>query len=118
MMRKWKLFGLAFGLAVSFGCASAPVPAEHMAASESSLRAAEENGAQDVPTAAFYLQLAREQMDTAQKLLNDGHNQRAKWVLMRAESDAELSVALAKENNTKLAAQQAVDQVHKLQGTY
>ncbi len=120
MKRLSQFVVMLIGLPIFYGCASAPVPAERMAASESGVRAAEEVGAKDVPNAAFYLQLAKEQIEHAQTLIKKGDNDRAKWILMRAESDAELSVALAKENNTKADAQQAVDQVHQIQqgGTF
>jgi hypothetical protein len=102
-------------LTVIAACASAPPPTETMAASTASARAAEEVGARDVPSAALHLQLAQEQIDQARKLMKDNQNERARYVLMRAESDAELAVIEAREENMRADAQKAVDQVKQLQ---
>lgn len=80
MTRRLKMgFILALGALGACGAGS-PVPHETMAASEGSIRAAEEVGASDVPTAALHLQYAREQTETAQRLMKKGDNERAKYV--------------------------------------
>ena len=96
-------------------CSSSTVPHEKMAASEGSIRAAEEVGARSVPTAALHLQLAKEQTEQARVLIAAGHNDRARYVLMRAQSDAELAITLSKENAAKVDAEQAMEQVRALQ---
>jgi len=55
----------AIVLALIAGCASTPVPAEKMASSQAAIRASEEAGAKQVPSAALHMQLAREQMEQA-----------------------------------------------------
>ena len=97
-------------------CGGAPVPTERMVASESALRGAQEVGARNVPQAALHLRLAEEQIQKAKALINDGDNERADYVLLRAKADAELALALAKEANAKADAQRALDQVKSLQG--
>ncbi len=102
---------LAFGA----GCgASYPPPTARMADSESAVRAAQEVGGQNEPQAALHLKLAQEQIDQAKQLVADGDNQRADFVLMRADADAELAVSLAREATARAAAKQAQDQLAQL----
>lgn len=96
-------------------CGGSSVPHETMAASEGSIRAAEEVGASQVPTAALHLQLAKEETERARQLIKNGDNDRAKYVLMRADADAELALALSKEDAAKTDAQAAMEQVRALQ---
>jgi len=102
-------------LLIGAGCASAPVPSDRVAASEASIRAAEEVGAPGVPPAALHLQLAREQVEVARELIRQHRNERARYMLLRAEADAELALSLAREHAVQADAQRALDQVHGLQ---
>ena len=97
-------------------CGGYAVPTERMVSSEAALRGAQEVGAQNVPQAALHLRLAEEQITKAKALINDGDNERADYVLLRAKADAELALALAKEANAKADAQRALDQVKSMQG--
>jgi hypothetical protein len=105
----------ALALGVLAACSSSTVPHEKMAASEGSIRAAEEVGARNVPTAALHLQLAKEQTEQARVLIAAGDNDRARYVLMRAQSDAELAITLSKENAAKVDAEHAMEDVRALQ---
>ena len=96
------------------GCASYPAPTERMTTSQSAVRAAQEVGAQNNPQAALHLKLAQEQVEQARALMNDGENKRAEFVLLRAESDAELAVALARESSARADAQKALDDLKQL----
>jgi len=107
------VFLLGVGLAA---CGSAPVPAEQVTQSKASIRAAEEVGAQSVPEAALHLKMARDQVATAEKLIADGENEDAALVLSRAEADAELALALAKESSLRAQAEDAKRTVEELQG--
>jgi hypothetical protein len=89
-------------------------PAERLAASEASLRTAQELGAQGNPRAALHAKLAQEELEKARAFMKDGDNQAADAVLQRAAADAELSLALAREAATKDDAEQAADQVKSL----
>ena len=93
------------------GCASAPPPIERMESSTAAIRAAAEVGAAQVPQAALHLQLAKEQSEHARELIAQGDRPRAEGLLMRAEADAELAVALARESTAKAEAQQAKDKI-------
>lgn len=99
-------FVAAIGLA-ALACASGPEPTERMASAQASLRAAKEVGAKDVPQAQLHAQLAQEQVDQASKLIKEGENERAEMILRRAQADAELAVALAREANTQKRAELA-----------
>lgn len=96
-------------------CASTPAPHARMAAVHSALRAAEEVGAARVPSAALHLQLAREQLGEAQRLLDKGQNDRADYLSKRAEADADLSLALAHEAPLRIEAQNALDRLNSAQ---
>jgi hypothetical protein len=95
------------------GCAG-EIPTERMTASASAIRAAEEVGAARVPQAALHLQLAKEQSVQAQKMINDGDRDEAALVLTRAEADANLAVALARNAQEAQQAQVAADKVQSL----
>lgn len=99
-------FVAAFGLA-ALACAGAPEPTERMASAQAALRAAKEVGAKDVPKAQLHQQLAQEQVDQANKLIKEGENERAEMILRRAQADAELAVAMAREANTQKRAELA-----------
>jgi hypothetical protein len=86
------------------GCASAPEPTERLVGAQAALRAAEEVGAKRFPQAEYHVQLAREQLEHARKLIADGNNERAELILRRATSDAEVAVAVAREGAAKQAA--------------
>ncbi|MEO8800250.1 MAG: DUF4398 domain-containing protein [Polyangiaceae bacterium] len=110
------LAGAALVLCV--GCGSSyPSPTARMADSESAVRAAQEVGGQSQPQAALHLKLAQEQIDQAKQLMNDGDNQRADFVLMRADADAELAVSLARQETARQQAKQAQDELVKLKST-
>ncbi len=96
-------------------CASAPVNTEKLSATEAPIRAAEELGASRVPEAALELRLAQDQMEQAKQFLRNGDKQRADAVLLRAQADAELAVALAKEAPLEAEARNAAEQVKALQ---
>lgn len=97
------------------GCASAP-PTQRIEASTSAIRAAQELGAERVPTAALHLQLAKEQSEHAKKLIEDGKHEEATLLLMRAEADADLAVALARADVEGKKASEAQNRVQELKG--
>ena len=74
-----------------------PEPRNQLTASEAAVRAAEVAGAQSGPQSALHLKRAREQVETGKNLIQEGENERAEWVLRRAQSDADLALALATE---------------------
>ena len=93
------------------GCANAPLRTE---ASTSGIRAAEEAGAANVPQASLNLQLAKEELETARRLAARGEKEKADSMLMRAEADAELAVALSHKDAEKTEAMEAVKRARQL----
>ena len=96
------------------GCASYPAPVERLAQAEGDARTARELGAAQIPQAQLHLRLAHEQIIEARSLMNDGENRRADFVLIRAQSDAELALAEAREQSARTEAQKTLDQVATL----
>jgi len=98
--------------AIGAGCASAPPLRTE--ASSSGIRAAEEVGAAKVPQASLHLQLAKEELENAKGLAAKDQKGMAVSMLSRAEVDAELAVALSREDAEKAEALAAVDRVRQL----
>ena len=101
----------AASIAIAVGCTSAPLRTE---TSTSDIRAAEEAGAGKVPEAALHLQLAKEELDRAKALAADGEKEKASYMLLRSEADAELAVALSRGDAEKSEARAAVERVRQL----
>lgn len=110
-MRTWTIGTVLFLVACG---SSIPPPNDRLASAEAASRSARELGADREPKAALHLRLASEQMDQAKKLMQDGENKRADLVLQRANSDAELAVMLAKENNAKVEAEKAQEKIRNI----
>jgi hypothetical protein len=107
---------LATYVALAMSCATPS--STRTESSGAAIRAAEEVGAAKVPQAELHLQLAREQAEHARRLVETGDGDdraQAESLLMRAQADAELALALAREDVERNAAQQAVDDVHTMQ---
>jgi hypothetical protein len=99
----------------ALGCATAPPrPSAILEHNQASLRAAEEVGAQNVPEAKLHLQLAREQTDVARRMAANG-DERSELVLARADADAELAIALTRENTMRIAALHAAEDLRAVQ---
>ena len=101
-------------VALAAGCASYPVPVQRLADAEGSARAAQQIGAESIPQAQLHLRLAREGIDRAQLLISNGENKRADYVLIRAQTDAELALAEAREQVARNEAKETLDQIAAL----
>jgi outer membrane murein-binding lipoprotein Lpp len=109
------LLGLFVGATLLGGCATTQPPTDKMESSAASIRGAQEAGAQNVPRAALYLQLANEQSAKAKQLISSGGHDNMKAaanLLMRASADGDLAIALADDDKDRLAAEAAVAQIH------
>jgi len=107
----WAAVGVAaVGVMGIAGCAGSPVPNSKVASSEAAIRAAQETGSKNVPQAALHLKLAEEQLLAAKALIRDSENSRAEYVLMRAQADAELAIALSHVAVSNVQAGTAVDE--------
>jgi len=113
-MRQILMIGSLVCLAVAAGCSSSNPPLR-TESSSSAIRAAEEVGANEVPRAALHLQIAKEELDKANKLAEMGEKDRAASMLQRAEADAELAILLSREQAERSEAVQAMERVRQLQ---
>lgn len=114
-MRYYKMATLTAGVLFAgmiAGCGSTPVVDKE--ASTSAIRAAEEVGASSVPSASLYLQLAKEELENAKGLAAKGDKEQAESLLLRAQADGELAVALSRGDADKKEAADAIDRVEKL----
>jgi len=113
-MRQFSSLVVCAALAV--GCGSYPAPTERVSSAEAAIRGAQEVGAGGIPAAALSVKLAQEEVQKAKQLMQDGDNKRAELILMRAQADAELALAQAREQQAKSEADKALDQVKQLRG--
>jgi hypothetical protein len=107
-MRALSLFGVVVSLVCTLAsCGGYPAPTERMATAEAAIRGAQELGATRLPRASLHLKLAQEHSAKAQQLMEDGYNETAELSLRRAQADAELAIALTKEQAASERAKQA-----------
>jgi Domain of unknown function (DUF4398) len=104
--------GTVLFAAMVAGCGSSP--AINKEPSTSAISAAEEAGASKIPSASLYLQLAKEELDGAQRLAGHGDKEEAQSLLLRAQADGELAVVLSRGDAEKTEATQAIERVRKL----
>jgi hypothetical protein len=102
-----------FGLVIA-GCGSSPAVIDKEAAT-SSISAAEEAGAASISSASLYLQLAKEELIKAQGFAEQGNKEQAQSMLLRAQTDSELAVALSHSDADTKEANKAIDRVKQLQ---
>lgn len=102
---------IALGFAA---CAGNGVPVKTIADSESSYKAAQAVEAEKVPQANLHLQLAKEQMARAQKLIEAKEYDRAEGALMRAKIDADLAYTIAIKEKTNKDAQATLQKLAKV----
>ena len=116
-MRETRSYMPLLLVGVLAGCASSSAtnPVERIAGPESAIRAAREVGAESQPQAALHLKFAQDQLQQAKKLLAEDEAERAALMLRRAQSDAELALALTREASARSTAQQTIQEVQKLQ---
>lgn len=106
------LAGSVLFAVVIAGCGSGP--AVNNEASTSAIRAAEESGASKIPSASLYLQLAKEELENARGLAAKGEKEQSESLLLRAQADGELAVALSRGETDKTEATQAIERVRQL----
>lgn len=99
--------------AAAAGCATTPIPADKLSRSQSAITAAEEMNAAAEPQAALHLKLAKQQLAQAKKLMIDGENDKASMILLRAESDGEAALNLARAKSAQTEAQQTIGMIQQ-----
>ena len=95
------------------GCAAVQIPADRLESNEASIRGAEEVGAEGVPEARLHLEMAKDQTAAAKKMAAAG-DERALLVLARAQADAELALAIARESSVHADAVAAADDLKEV----
>jgi uncharacterized protein YqfA (UPF0365 family) len=114
MQMRWGARLLIFG-ALLPACGGGGPPSERLVNAEAAIRGAIEIDANaSPPRAALHLQLAQEQVDKAKRYIADGQNQRAELALRQAQADAELAIALARNEEMKQRADAARAKVDRL----
>ena len=116
MLRKLALHMILFGSAAASGlaCGGAAVPQETLTAAQASVKGAEVGGANEDPKAQLHLKLANEQIEKAKKLIEEDENEAAAHVIDRAQADADLARALARQAKAIREAKEADEQLGKL----
>jgi hypothetical protein len=105
---------LALLLSMTAACGARPLPAARVGSAEAAVRSARSHGATKLPDAALHLRLAEEQVARARRLIDEGEHERASWLLVRAEADATVADALAREAEQKNAAEDASIRARRL----
>ena len=96
------------------GCGGSSVPLDKLTDAKATIRAAQEAGAQGTPQAALHLKMANDELVSGQKAMDDKDNDRARLLLNQAQSDADLSLALARGTQEKQSAQDAQAKIDAL----
>jgi hypothetical protein len=99
----------------AFGCASTQLPPAQQTETEAAIAAAETVGAKEQPKAELHLKLAKDQLEAAKSLAEDGEEEQASLTLERARTDAELALALAQEVAVREEARTALQRVDQLE---
>lgn len=105
----------AVGALLVAGCGSAEVSTQRMTDTRAALQAAERVGADSDPQASLYLTYAKEQMERAEALVEEGEPERAELMLARAEVDAELAMAMAEEAKVRREVESTLERIRSLQ---
>jgi hypothetical protein len=106
-----RLFWMLAATPLAWGCSQSwPEPKQPMADAEAASRSAQEVGASGQPAAKLQAKLADEQIAEAKSAVAKGDNERATYLIIRARADAELALALTREQNALNAKQKAIEQ--------
>lgn len=87
-------------------CGSTMPPPERIAAPGAAIAAADEAGARNVPQASLHLHMAEETYERAKARIEEGETDGVAEALDRAAVDAELALALARLEMTRLQAKE------------
>jgi hypothetical protein len=100
-------FSVLLTAAALAACGGAQLNQTKLAEVQASLTAAEAVGAANQPQAELHLQLARDQLAQAQRVAEDGHEERAALLLERSRADADLALQLARTEEEREKAREA-----------
>lgn len=106
---------LAGAIGGGVGCVTGNMPSTtQVASSDAAIRTAQELGAERIPDASVHLELARRQLAMALRAMNERDEHAARWLLVRADADARLALALAREARAREAAEEMAARVRDL----
>jgi hypothetical protein len=104
-------------LALSMGaCGGAPLNQAKLVQAQTALHAAETLGAANDPRAKQSLELARQQIDKAQRLGKEGEGEEGNLYLDRAVADADLASQLMRTSSAQAKAREAQGKAQALGG--
>jgi hypothetical protein len=92
---------LACAVWLSAGCGGTALPVRAQTDALASVRTARALGADTTPQASLHLALADDQIRQAERLIQQGRNDAAQRVLERAKADADLAIALQREEEVR-----------------
>ncbi len=105
-----------FGVALA--CGGSAMSQQRLVETKSAVEAARQVQADhESPEAALHIQLAEEQIERAQALAKQGDGEEANLVLLRAQSDAELAIQLARTLEQQAEARTAWEKVEELRAS-
>ncbi len=104
-------------LLLVLGCAG-NAPTQQLADVQAASRSANELGAQKNPQAQLQLKLVDEQVQQAKAAMEDGDDEMATSLLTRAKADAELAIAMTRQEDAQQGATQAADQSNAQRSTH
>ena len=107
-------FGL-LAVLLAAGCSAPKPPTTQLTAAKAAIRGATEAGAKKAPKGALHLKMARDLTGQAEDLIAAEKMERAKHLLIRAEADGNLAIALAKEAAAKRQLADIKDKLRRLQ---
>ena len=96
-----------------YGCASGPKPTDELTRANTVIQQADKTSAQRY--AAADLQHAHDELNEAQRLVNEGKNDEARRVAQQAEVDADVAMARGNSGEAQRAAQEVNQGVNTLQ---
>jgi hypothetical protein len=106
MIHKKRLVMMGLGLGLGGGACATSAVVNNTDGPAAAIRAAEEVGATKVPAASLHLQLAKEQLARAQTMTGASDRTRAALLLERSQADAELALALTRNQAAQGGASQ------------
>lgn len=114
-MRAFSSIAVILSAVAFVACGGGSMPPAKVADTQSSISAATAVGADNNPQAALHLKMARDQLQQARALIDDGKNSEAKLVLERANADAEVALMLTREAQASAETKKAQAEVEGLQ---
>lgn len=83
------------------GCGGAGLPVHAQSDAVAAIRSARELGAESTPQASYHLALADDGVESAETAIRQGQMDVARRLLERAKADAELAMALRREDEVR-----------------